>query len=102
MASCLDRGTPSPDDIRSRTIDHCDGRSKTGGRGTISTEGLGLEADAEQGRKNAPRELTPRLLFLEGINRLLRASDPKGTNFFEDINHHWSLSILAEYWDEQP
>ena len=53
-------------------------------------------------KRHIPRELTTRLLFLEGINRLLRASDPRGSNFLEDINHHWSLNILAVYWDEQP
>ena len=51
-------------------------------------------------RREAPQELTPRLLFLEGINRLLRATGPKGSDFQEDKHYHWSLKILEIYWEE--
>ena len=53
-------------------------------------------------KREAPRELTPRLLFLEGINRLLRTTDPKDFDFHEEIHYHWSLKILTIYWEESP
>ena len=53
-------------------------------------------------KREAQRELTPRLLFLEGVNRLLRTTDSKDFDLQEEIHYHWSLKIVTIYWEESP
>ena len=54
------------------------------------------------GKREAQRELTPRLLFLEGVNRLLRTTDSEDYGLQEEIHCHWSLKLLTIYWEESP